>query len=178
MNGELTVKQAMFVAEFLLDGNATRAAIAAGVPEASASVTSSRWLRNRKVAAIIGERQAKRTAKLEITAETVLQELAKLAFHDPGKLYDAEGRLKPVHQLDDTTRAAVASVEVEEKQTRGARSVTKKVKLADKGQNLERLGRYLKLFTDRLEHGGRLTLEQLVCGDDGKAEDSGGEQAA
>lgn len=177
MAGELTPKQAMFIAEFLVDGNATRAALAAGVPEKSAAVTASRWLKNRKIAALIGERQAKRTAKLEITAERVLQELAKLAYHDPGNLYDEQGKLKPVYLLDDVTRAAVASVEVEEKSTRGSRSITKKVKLADKGQNLERLGRYLKLFTDRIEHDGRVTLEQLVCGGNDPV-DSGGEQAA
>lgn len=186
-----TPKQAIFIAEYLVDGNGTRAAIAAGVPERSASVTSSRWLKNKRIAAVIAERQAQRAAKLEITADRVLQEIAKLAYYDPGKLYDARGRLKPVHQLDDVTRAAVAQLEVEETETTVAGDAengkastaiistkTKKLRLADKGQNLERLGRYLKLFTDRLEHDGRVTLEQLVCGGDGQAEDSGGEQAA
>lgn len=181
MAGKLTPKQAMFVAEYLVDGNATRAATAAGFAEASAAVTGARLLKNPTVASLISERQARRSAKLEITAETVLQELAKLAFHDPGKLYDEKGRLKPVHLLDDMTRAAVSQVEVDETETiddQGARVVakTKKLKLADKGQNLERLGRYLKLFTDRLEHDGRVTLEQLVCGY--AKGDDGGEQAA
>jgi phage terminase small subunit len=175
---KLTPKQAMFIAEYLIDGNGTRAALAAGVAEKSATVTASRWLKNKTIAAVIAERQAKRTAKLEITAESVLQELAKLAFHDPGKLYGKDGKLLPVYELDDMTRAAVASLEVEEKTTRGSRAVTKKIKLADKGQNLERLGRYLKLFTDRTEHTGRLTLEDLVCSDGGNGSSSGVEEAA
>jgi phage terminase small subunit len=177
-----TPKQAMFIAEYLVDSNGTRAALAAGVAEKSASVTASRWLKTRRIAAVIAERQAQMAAKLEITAERVLGELAKLAYFDPGKLFDEYGRMRPIHQLDDVTRAAVASLEVEE--TIDAKAVittcTKKVKMADKGQNLERLGRYLKLFTDRIEHDGRVTLEQLVCGmdpvRDGK--DNGGEQAA
>jgi phage terminase small subunit len=171
MAGKLTPRQAIFIAEYLLDveANATRAAMAAGVPEKSAAVTASRWLKSKRIAAVIAERKAKLAVKYEITAERVTQELAKLAFHDPGNLYDAKGNLKPVRELDDMTRAAVASVEVDEKDgTRGVRTVTKKVKLADKGQNLERLGRYLKLFTDRTELTGRLTLEDLVCSDDGR----------
>lgn len=179
MSEKLTPKQAIFIAEYLVDGNATRAAIAAGVPEKSASVTASRWLKNRKIAALVATRQAQRAARLEITAERVLQELAKLAYFDPGMLYDAQGNFKPVHLLDDMTRAAVASVDVEETQTTKAgkpvvKTRTSKVKMADKGQNLERLGRHLKLFTDRVE--GRFTLEQLVCGPDQAAHDD--EQAA
>jgi phage terminase small subunit len=146
MTAKLTPKQALFIAGYLIDGNGTRAAVAAGVPEKSASVTASRWLKNARIAAIIAERQAQRAAKFEITADRVLQELAKLAYFDPGKLYDEDGKLKPVYELDDMTRAAVSSLEVEEKSTRGSRAVTKKIKLADKGQNLERLGKHLRLF--------------------------------
>jgi phage terminase small subunit len=187
MTGKLTPKQAIFIEQYLIDANAnaTRAAIASGVSVKSAAVTASRWLKNPTVAAAIAERQARRAVKHEITAERVLQELAKLAFHDAGNLYDDTGRLKPVYQLDDMTRAAVSSLDVEEVETfegeeNDIRIVTKtkKIKLADKGQNLERLGKHLKLFTDLHEHSGKFTLEQLVTGGDGQGEGSGGEQAA
>jgi len=180
-----TPKQAIFIEEYLVDGNGARAAMAAGVPEASAKVTASRWLKSSKVAAVVSQRQAQRAAKLDITAERVLEELAKLAYYDPGRLFDADGKMKPVHLLDDVTRAAVSQVDVEETETSEGkdearvviRSRTKKVKMADKGQNLERLGRHLKLFTDRLDLSGRLTLEDLVCSDDRKTE-RGAEEAA
>jgi phage terminase small subunit len=164
----ITPKQAIFAAEYLIDGNATRAAIASGFSEASAHVTGARLLRNAKVAAAIADGQARRAQKLEITAERVLRELAKLAFYDPGELFDERGNLLPVQRLDETARAAITALDTETREVNGARTVVKKVKLADKGLNLERLGRYLKLFTDRVEHDGRVTLEQLVCGGDGE----------
>lgn len=156
----MTPKQAIFIAEYLVDQNATRAAIAAGVAEKSASVTASRWLKTKSIAAVIAERQAQRMARLEISADRTLQEIAKLAYYDPGKLYDERGRFRPVHMLDDTTRAAVAAVEVEETETTIAggdagsapttiiSTKTKKVKMADKSRNLELLGKHLKLFGD------------------------------
>jgi phage terminase small subunit len=165
MAGNLTPKQAMFIAEFLIDGNATRAAAKAGFAEASAHVTGARLLKNAKVAAAIQERQSARQAKLEVTAERVLEELAKLAFYDPRDLFDEQGHMKPITELDDISRAAIAGLDTERKDTKTSSTIVKKVKLADKGQNLEGLGRYLKLFTDRTEHLGKLTLEQLVTGE-------------
>lgn len=170
MAGQLTPKQALFIGQYLADAdrNATRAAIAAGVPERSAAVTASRWMKSPKVAAAIQEGTARIEAKLEVKAERVLRELAKLAFYDPRDLFDEKGQLKKFTELDEITRAAVAGLDVETREFEGegpvVQTYVKKFKLADKGQNLERLGRYLKLFTDRVEHDGRVTLEQLVSG--------------
>lgn len=177
MGGKLTPKQAVFVGEYLIDGNATRAAMAAGFGAAGAHVQGTRLLRNVKVAAAIAAGQARRAQKLEITAERVLGELAKLAFYDVGELFDEKGNILPVHRMDEMSRAAIAGMETETRDVPGggpSRCVIRKVKLADKGLNLERLGRYLKLFTDRIEHDGRVTLEQLVCGE---RADEGSEQA-
>lgn len=165
MAGKLNPRQAIFYGEYIKDGNGTRAAIAAGFPESSAHVAAARLLKNRKIAAAIEAWRQRQQEKLEITAERVLQELQKLATFDPGNLYDKEGQRIPVHLLDDVTRAAVAAVEDETVEAGSKITRKQRVKFADKGQNLERLGRYFKLFTDRVEHDGRVTLEQLVCGD-------------
>lgn len=172
---KLTPKQAIFIAEYLVDGNATRAATAAGFSAASAHVTGVRLLKNEKIAAAIQDGHARRAQKLEITADRVLEEIAKLAFYDPRDLFNADGSLKPVTQMDDISRAAISALDVETKAHPGGIILSRlaKVKLADKGTNLERLGRYLKLFTDRIEHDGRVTLEQLVCGEhDGESGDA------
>jgi len=149
MIGKITPKQAIFVAEYLIDGNATRAATAAGFEAASAAGTGSRLLKNVKVAAAIAAGQARLANKLEITAERVLRELARLAYYDPGKLYDADGMRLPVHRLDEDTRRAVVSVEDE---TIGAPGPgmkrSQKIRMAEKGANLERLGKHLRLFGD------------------------------
>jgi phage terminase small subunit len=165
MADKMTPKQALFIAEFLVDGNATRAAIASGFSAKSAAQAGARMLNMSHIAAAIQYRQAQRAVKLEITADRVLQELAKLAYFDPGKLYDSDGNRIPVHRLDDVTRAAVASVEDETTDGPGwVRTVKQKIRMADKSKNLELLGKYLKLFTERVEHDGHVTLEQLVSG--------------
>lgn len=165
MSDKLTPKQGIFIAEYLVDLNATRAAIAAGVPEKSAAVTAARWRKHPKIAAAIALKQARRVERLDESADRVLLELMRLAYFDPGRLYDADGNRIPVHLLDEDTRRAVALIE-DETVGKGPKAVrTQKVKMADKGQNLERLGRYHKLFTDKMEHGLRITLEQLVTGD-------------
>ncbi len=152
----MTPRQAIFYGEYIKDSNGTRAAIAAGYPERSAHVASARMLRNAQVSAAIAAWRERQCEKLEITAERVLQELMKLATFDPGRLYDKDGVRIPVHLLDDVTRAAVAGVEDETRETAGEKrgdgtapvTITRKqrIKMADKGPNLERLGKYLKLF--------------------------------
>jgi phage terminase small subunit len=166
----LTPKQAIFIAEFEVDGNATRAAIAAGYSEKTAEAAGSRLLRNVKVAAVIAERRARRVERLDITVERTARELAKLSYFDPGRLFDEHGKLKPVVELDEVTRAAVESVEVDPESGK-----IKKIVMAKKGQNLERLGRYQGMFTDNVHHSGTLTLEQLVCGGAGIGGDKGPE---
>jgi phage terminase small subunit len=111
---KLTPKQARFFDEYLIDGNATRAAIAAGVPLKSASVQGSRWLKNEVIAAAIAERQAQRAAKLGATADQVISELAKLAFYDVRQLFDDKGNLKAITELDDISAAAIAGIDVAE----------------------------------------------------------------
>jgi phage terminase small subunit len=170
----LTKKQAMFAAEYLTDFNATRAAIAAGYSKKTATEQGARLLTNVKVAEQIEKKLGKRLGKLEISADKVLQELAKLAFYDPINFFEDDGSLKRLQDLDEHTRMALAGIEVTElfegkdvpdgAQQKTVYGLVKKIKLADKGVNLERLGRYLKLFTDKVEHSGKVTLESLVCG--------------
>jgi phage terminase small subunit len=161
----MTPKQARFFDEYLIDGNATRAAIAAGVPLTSASVQGSRWLKNPVIAAAIAERQAQRAAKLGATADQVISELAKLAFYDVRQLFDQKGNLKTITELDDISAAAIAGFDVVEEKIAGISTATKKVKLADKRGALELLGKWHKLWTDKTEHLHKVSLEDLVCGD-------------
>jgi phage terminase small subunit len=72
-----TRQRSIFVREYLVDRNGTRAAIAAGYAPRSASVTSCRLLRNAKVQDAVSELTEQRLERLEVTADAVLQELAK-----------------------------------------------------------------------------------------------------
>lgn len=148
----LTAKQSMFVREYLIDLNATQAAIRAGYSAASADNIGSELLGKTGVAEAVQAGMTLRAAALGITADRVLVEIAKLAFFDPRKLFDDSGAPIHVSKLDDDTAAAIAGLDVV---TQGNQDVgfaqVLKVKLSDKKASLELLGRHLKLFTDRTE---------------------------
>jgi phage terminase small subunit len=156
----LTPKQARFVDEYVIDLNATQAAIRAGYSKKTANEQGARLLAKVSLAAEIQTRCAQRSAKLAIKAERVLLELARIAFLDPRKFYDETGRLRDPHALDDETAAALAGIEVEELFARGddgrRRPIgqLRKIKWADKHAALVSLGRHLGLFLDRTQLEG------------------------
>jgi phage terminase small subunit len=163
----LNDKQKRFVAEYLIDLNATQAAIRAGYSEKTAAVIGHENLIKPKIATAIQAAMEKRAKRLEITADSVLQEIAKIAFMDPRKFFNSDGSTKQVTELDDDTAMGLAGMEVielfegqgEQKHVYG---LLKKFRLADKGLNLERLGKHLKLFTDKAEITGQVTYARVV----------------
>lgn len=80
---KLTDKQNMFVAEYLIDLNATKAAIRAGYSEKNAFKIGSDLLQKSTIQAALQQRMKDREARTAITADRVLKELAKAAFVDP-----------------------------------------------------------------------------------------------
>ena len=149
----MTPKQTRFVAEYLANGlNATRAAISAGYSEKTADTQGARLLVNVKVVQAIEAKTNRILGKLEVTADMVVQEIAKLAFFDPRKLFNDDGSMKLISEIDDHSAAALAGFDVCELfdgagDQKHAYGLLKKVKLADKTRNLELLGRYFKLFS-------------------------------
>jgi phage terminase small subunit len=79
---KLTEKQKMFVVEYLVDLNATQAAIRAGYSEKTAYRTGADNLKKPQIQAAIREQLEAREARTLITADRVLKEYAKLAFSD------------------------------------------------------------------------------------------------
>jgi phage terminase small subunit len=151
----LSIKEAKFVNEYLIDENGTRAAIAAGYAPKSASVTACRLLKNAKIQAALAKELSKTLGKLEITREKVLGGIAQLAYYDPRKFFNEDGSTKKITELDDQTVMALSGFEITELfGENGPIGQTKKFKIADRGINLERLARHLKLFTEKQEHSG------------------------
>jgi phage terminase small subunit len=76
----LNSRQERFVAEYLIDGNATRSAIAAGYSERTAAKIGSELItQNPKVKAAIDAGKQRIAAKLELTAEKVLSDIERIA---------------------------------------------------------------------------------------------------
>src|SRR5277367_5973298 len=105
----MTPKQTRFVAEYLANGlNATKAAISAGYSEKTAASIGEENLRKPEISAAIKERTSKIMERLEVNAELVVQEIAKLAFFDPRKLFNGDGSLKLISEIDDHSAASLA----------------------------------------------------------------------
>lgn len=147
---KLTLKQTRFAHEYVIDGNGTAAAIRAGYKAAGAHVTAHVLLNTNKIQDLIQELQDKIHTKLQITAERTLLEVARLAYFDPRKLYDAAGNLIPIHKLDDDTAACVAGIDIIESKDPQTNAITKKYKVWDKNSALEKM---IKRFSKTFEGG-------------------------
>lgn len=107
-------KRKAFVEAYFANGeNALQAAITAGYAPRSAGVTGSQLLKDPRVLAEVSKRRTEIVAALELSTERTIKEVSRLAFCDPRKLVHEDGRLKQLHELDDDTAAAIASVEVD-----------------------------------------------------------------
>jgi phage terminase small subunit len=144
----LTARERRFVDEYMIDLNATQAAIRAGYSERTAGAIGYENLTKPEIQSAITAARAAQQQRTQITADRVLQEVARLALYDPRKFFDADGRPKQIQDLDDDTAAVLAGLDVSEiASDRDSPLITvKKYKLPDKGANLERLMKHLGLF--------------------------------
>jgi phage terminase small subunit len=129
----LTAKQATFVREYLVDKNATQAAVRSGYSPKTAESQGSRLLRNAKVAEAVAAGVDKQAERTGITADRVLEELAKIAFVS----------LTPRDEDDEDEEDA---------------NLALLVRVPDKLKALELLGKHLRLFADKVEHEGTVSI--------------------
>ena len=150
----LNDRQCRFVAEYLVDLNATQAAIRSGYSAATANQIGARLLANVKVAAAIAEAQAARSRRTEVTADRVVLELARVAFGDPRRVMSwgpGGVRLRPSAELADEEAAIVA--EVGESTTKEGGSL--RVKTVDKLGALRLLAQHLGMLGEGKVGGDR-----------------------
>lgn len=156
----LTAKQQRFVDEYLIDLNATQAAIRAGYSQKTARSISNENLTKPDIQAAIEKGMKDRSGRVEITQDMVLKELAKIGFSDIRKVVrwgetqvrmvdgedDGPEDMVPYHglalidstEIDDNTAGAIAEV------SQGKEGL--KVKLHDKKGALVDIGRHLGMF--------------------------------
>jgi phage terminase small subunit len=116
----------------------------------SAAASATKLLRNAKVQDILRESEVKAMQDAEITNEKVFREMGRVAFFDPRKLFDENGNLKAIKDLDDDTAAAISSIEITEKPGDKGVVVTK-IKMASKTTGLEQLAKVLKMYIEKAE---------------------------
>lgn len=149
---ELTPQQALFVREYLVDLNATQAAIRAGYSAASAASQGSRLLSLDKVARAVKEAQDARAERTHVTQDDVIRELKRLAFADPAKCLGPDGKPLALHQIPEEARAALATYDVELGENGAV--VACRVRRWDKTKSLELLGKHLGMWTEKMDLGG------------------------
>jgi phage terminase small subunit len=148
----LTDKQQRFVEEYLIDLNATQAAIRAGYSAKTAEQQGSRLLRNVQVQQAVREGQEKRSGRVQLSQDEVLLELRRLYRADLRKVFNADGSLKRLEELDDETAAAIASIDfVTVSKGEGAVEHVTKIRRADKLGALTLAMRHLGLLNDKLD---------------------------
>lgn len=183
---KLSPRQQRFVAEYLIDLNASKAAERAGFSKKTARSQGQRLLTKVDIQAEIERLTEERAKRLAIDADTVLQELARIAFSnmlDYIVVQEDGTAFVDLSQLDRDQAAGILEITVDDVTGGTGDGVRKRVqrtrfKLANKIKALEHLGRHLKLFTDTLEVKGEMDLvikrleagRQRVARDEGEAE--------
>lgn len=183
---KLTEKQKRFCDEYLIDLNATQAAIRAGYSPKGMNKRVTRMMANEGIMNYIQQHMKDREKRTEITQDKVLKELAAIAFSNGSnyakvvekKAYNEKGEpiideetgqqltykvvdMVLTDELSDIDKKAIASIK------RGKNGI--EVSTCDKVRALELLGRHLGMFTNKVEVSGNvnnpfenLTTEELI----------------
>jgi phage terminase small subunit len=156
-SGKMTGKQRMFVSEYLVDLNATQAAIRAGYSPGGAEKSGNRNLRHPGIRAAIAEEQRPRLERLDMDAADVLHELARIARSNVLDYMRLGAEGEPIVDfsgLDRDRASALSEVTVEDFAIgRGAdkRDVRRiKFRLHDKLSALDKLAKHYGLLRERM----------------------------
>jgi phage terminase small subunit len=151
---KISPKNDAFTTEYLVDYDGKKAAIRAGYAPKHAASKASHLLADPIVQRSLKTKQGRVALRAEVTAARVLQELARLAFADPRKLFDEEGRIKNIADMDEDTAATLSSVQVIKSQGYVKNDGTSKNKKTykfsqwDKNAALEKLAKHLGMFKE------------------------------
>ena len=159
---KLTEKQQRFVDEYLIDLNATQAAIRAGYSAKTADVQGSRMLANCKVQQAISIAMAERSKRTGINQDRVVLELARIAFVKMTDIIDSDGKIKDDATDDDL--ACIESVKYKSSESDTGLSVAREVKISPKLKALELLGKHLGMWNDKLDVN--ITQPIVITGED------------
>ena len=153
----MTKKQKRFVEEYLIDLNATQAAIRAGYSPATAKEIGCENLTKPNIAAAVSQAMAERSKRTGINQDRVLQELARIGFAKITDVVDPETAKIRVDASDDDL-ACIQSIKIKPNEF----GTEREVKLYDKKSALVDLGKHLGLFKDKLELNGDMDLNITI----------------
>ncbi|NMM62068.1 terminase small subunit [Clostridium sp. P21] len=147
----LTDKQKKFIDEYLIDLNATQAAIRAGYSQKNAFKIGSELLQKTTVQKHMHKCMKDREKRTEITQDKVLNELAAIGFANIADYLEVKDDAVKVFNTTDIPKEKLRAV-VEIKQTKDGISI----KIHDKVKALEDIAKHLGMFVDKVEHTGNI----------------------
>ncbi|EOG2036827.1 terminase small subunit [Pseudomonas aeruginosa] len=144
----LTKKQRLFVDEYLIDLNATQAAIRAGYSTRRATEIGYQLLQRPEVAQAIQAAMAERSKRTEVEAGYVIRRLREIDEMDVLDIHEDDGSFKPIREWSKVWRQFLSGIEIAELfegrgDDRRIAGVLRKVKWPDKLRNLELLSRHV-----------------------------------
>ena len=151
---KLTAKQKKFVDEYLIDLNATQAAIRAGYSKKAANRIASDNLSKHDIQQYLQECQKKLQNKTEITQERVINELASIAFSkgtDYATVKNGCVTIKDTDKLTENQKAVISGVK--------STPYGVEIKLTDKLKALELIGKHIGMFKDKDDANANKTVE-------------------
>lgn len=146
---ELNERDQTFIREYLIDLSISKAAVRAGLPEKTARIQGWQMLQRPEIKAAVDAALAERMKRLDSKADDVLREIARLALFDPAHLTGVTCP-EDIALLPEDVRRAIVGWSWD-------KFGNFVVKMAKEGA-LEMLGRHHKLFTDKVEHSGGVTV--------------------
>jgi len=153
----LTDKQEMFCREYLIDLNATQAAIRAGYSVKTANRTATKLLSKAVIRNRISELKAKRNEDVGVDADYVLRRLVEIDQMDVLDILRDDGTLKTISEWPKVWRITLQgidiSITIQDFDEKTTETILKKIKWPDKVKNLELLGKHVKVqaFKEQIE---------------------------
>lgn len=143
----LTARQSRFVDEYLIDLNATQAAIRAGYSKKTASRIGPELLGKTCVSSAIESRKALRSARTQVDADYVLHRLVEIDQMDVLDILNDDGGLKPVREWPKVWRTTLSGLDISTTianyDEEAIENILKKIKWPDKVKNLELIGKHV-----------------------------------
>jgi len=162
---KLTERQKKFCEEYIVDFNATQSAIRSGYSKKTANRIGTENLSKLVIQEYVSELIKDREERTQITADMVVKELAKIAFHDIRRLYDENGNMIQVSDLDDETASVVSSFKSRKEKTGQGQEdydIIDEYKRFDKLKSLELLGKHLGMFEKDKDDDDEITVNLKI----------------
>ena len=152
MAKKLSDRKRKFAREYVVDLNATQAAIRAGYSARTANRLATRLLSDDGIRSLLAQHAKRALAKTELAAGEVVERLSWIGDSDPADFFETGGQLRSIHELPERARKAISSIEVVRRNLEsgdGEMEYVYKIKWWDKNKALDLLAKYHKLVSDQ-----------------------------